>query len=655
MRRLLSAVLGLVALATFLIAPPRTAGADTGIAIDHGFINTPDAEGRTTVGTSAESADGITDVIVRLRLRGSTEPYAVIRDFERLRGTDQRGSWRSRESVVLQRGITFMDVEVVDGAGDRVVREMVDVETFPTPPNPVGGVKITDDDGRIGGVVHGRFRLAYTESANWGVARVAAMMRPAGRPEVVATVADFAVTHRADALVTWSSPTYVNLPAGDYEIDVSVWNAEGVELFHHSMRRVTTRLKTAFEGVTASLGTTDAESGNVTVRGRLVYFDLNGARLPLGGKEVTVANSASVVTDPDGRFTTTVSVAPPSSGVFTTFDADDTYGNAYAHARLDVRRLTTRLTLTAPGNKFVGDAVTFSGRLERQDAAGKWGGLGGRPIVLESFAGGNLWAGPVSVRTGPDGNFSVVVRSVRANRYRASYRPPLGDEGYRPAVGHLSYKARQRTEISGFTVAPNPVGVGGRVAVKGRVMHVGGARESVPGAQINVQFSTDGKRWSTVLTGAADHWGRFWFEPTAKRDGYWRAVYQAGVHRDHPLAVMQSSISPARYVDVRFSAKFSRFDATPEPVRRGRPLTVNGTLRLHKSGRWLNGAHAKVSIHFLAPGSSTWRRMASLTTDRYGTFKKTFKAGQDGTWVARYAGTATYIPVQSTRDHVDVR
>jgi hypothetical protein len=96
------------------------------------------------------------------------------------------------------------------------------------------------------------------------------------------------------------------------------------------------------------------------------------------------------------------------------------------------------------------------------------------------------------------------------------------------------------------------------------------------------------------------------------------------------------------------------FNAGPEPVKKGRTLTVGGTLQWHaKTWRPLKGV--KVAVYFRPSDSKTLTRMATVTSDRYGRWQKKFKAAKDGTWYATALCKDPYLPIATSGDYVDVR
>ncbi|MFF4897125.1 calcium-binding protein [Streptomyces sp. NPDC001068] len=99
-------------------------------------------------------------------------------------------------------------------------------------------------------------------------------------------------------------------------------------------------------------------------------------------------------------------------------------------------------------------------------------------------------------------------------------------------------------------------------------------------------------------------------------------------------------------------------DATPEPVRWGKLLTVRGAVQ---NADWATGAFAaagagqSAELQFRPAGCSTWSKVKSATTAAGGTLSTTVRAYADGEYRWSYAGTATTAAAVSPADYVNVR
>jgi hypothetical protein len=79
------------------------------------------------------------------------------------------------------------------------------------------------------------------------------------------------------------------------------------------------------------------------------------------------------------------------------------------------------------------------------------------------------------------------------------------------------------------------------------------------------------------------------------------------------------------------------FNASPEPVKKGKKITAAGTLKI--DGKVLS--QAAVKIYFKAAGAKTYTLKGTATTSSKGAFSKKFTATKTGTWKAVYAGSST--------------
>ncbi|WP_406158486.1 hypothetical protein [Streptomyces canus] len=98
-------------------------------------------------------------------------------------------------------------------------------------------------------------------------------------------------------------------------------------------------------------------------------------------------------------------------------------------------------------------------------------------------------------------------------------------------------------------------------------------------------------------------------------------------------------------------------DATPEPVKKGRTITVRGKLA---RANWSTGKYAgyvsqPVKLQFRKKGSSTYTTLKTVKTNSTGVLKTTTKATVDGYYRYSFAGTATTTAATAPGDFVDVR
>ncbi|MFJ3231041.1 calcium-binding protein [Streptomyces sp. NPDC086787] len=98
-------------------------------------------------------------------------------------------------------------------------------------------------------------------------------------------------------------------------------------------------------------------------------------------------------------------------------------------------------------------------------------------------------------------------------------------------------------------------------------------------------------------------------------------------------------------------------DASPEPVAKGKTLTVKGTLKRANWDNLTTGGYAgqKVRLQFRKAGTATFTTVKTVTSGTGGALKATAKATADGYWRFSYAGNGTTGAADALVDYVDVR
>ncbi|MFF3939109.1 hypothetical protein [Streptomyces phaeofaciens] len=109
-------------------------------------------------------------------------------------------------------------------------------------------------------------------------------------------------------------------------------------------------------------------------------------------------------------------------------------------------------------------------------------------------------------------------------------------------------------------------------------------------------------------------------------------------------------------VKVQRAAKLT-VDATPEPVKKGKTLTVTGKLTRANwdTNKYAGYAAQPVKLQFKKKGSSTYTTVKTIKTSSTGTLKTTVKASADGYFRYTFAGTTTTPAVTTAGDFVDVK
>ncbi|WP_406332312.1 hypothetical protein [Streptomyces sp. NBC_00203] len=98
-------------------------------------------------------------------------------------------------------------------------------------------------------------------------------------------------------------------------------------------------------------------------------------------------------------------------------------------------------------------------------------------------------------------------------------------------------------------------------------------------------------------------------------------------------------------------------NASPEPVKKGKTITVTGKL---SRANWTTGRYAGYStqpvlLQFRKKGSDTYTTLKTVTSSSTGTLTTTTTAGVDGYYRFAFAGTTTTGSKKATGDFVDVQ
>ncbi|MEH0423827.1 hypothetical protein [Streptomyces sp. B21-083] len=110
-------------------------------------------------------------------------------------------------------------------------------------------------------------------------------------------------------------------------------------------------------------------------------------------------------------------------------------------------------------------------------------------------------------------------------------------------------------------------------------------------------------------------------------------------------------------VSLRRAAKLSVADATPEPVAKGKKVTVSGKLTRANWTTKKNDAYAgsTVALQFRAQGATTFKTLKKVTTNSAGALRTTVTASTDGFFRWVYLGNTTTGTATSGQDYIDVR
>ncbi|MEU6575569.1 hypothetical protein [Streptomyces sp. NPDC046805] len=144
--------------------------------------------------------------------------------------------------------------------------------------------------------------------------------------------------------------------------------------------------------------------------------------------------------------------------------------------------------------------------------------------------------------------------------------------------------------------------------------------------------------------------------------GSWKAAgYAVAFNGEDPSDANIDNVGVA-VTDNAAAFKLQRYskltvNASPEPVKKGRTITVTGKL---SRANWDDGLYhgytkQPVKLQFRKKTSSTYTTLKTITSDSTGNLKTTTTATVDGYYRYSFAGTTTTPAVNATGDFVDVQ
>jgi hypothetical protein len=406
----------------------------------------------------------------------------------------------------------------------------------------------------------------------------------------------------------------------------------------------------SFTELSTTPSTVDIDHREVTLEGRALYqVSRETSPQPVVARTVRQypSEGSGTVTDAEGRFRIQATASP--SVTIEVLRGDSPICGYTQQTTVGVNKKATEMSasLIAPPQPIaVGTGVAVEGKILRHSD-------NGLVPADNMYVSAYLDRGSdTEVRLGgdmvqKDGTFRLTVSPPGAGKLSVRTSGNVFLDGSEVDLGFLD--VRPPSSFTYFDASPEPVaqddlvyGHGSLKATdKGKTIGLGEVRTQL-------QFSADGKTgWTSVGMGTTDRSGYLYVHAPARRDGYWRLSYDGDTTH-------MPSVSVPDYVDVKYRTSISSFNASPEPVKKGRTITVSGKLNRYV-GAWGALGGKTVYIYFRSYGSPYRYYKGVATSDRYGKWSKGFKAVQDGTWTARYKGDGTYLPADSASDYVDVR
>jgi hypothetical protein len=448
---------------------------------------------------------------------------------------------------------------------------------------------------------------------------------------------------------TWRTVTRLALAAhGWYDATLDLADADGDHPAYPAQGEVNYNDWPVFTDTRSDRATVDYERQRVTVSGTVSTFDPATGLTEPGwtAGPLYLASLQNVLTDrvPDVAADGSYSVTSKLYGTLSVGAMNGNMGTTSSpFVQVDKVYVPTRVIVEKASATVVrGDGFTLRGKAQYlSPTTNEWTGL-----VTDDPDSEIAVSGPGSFQvTAPaaDGSFSVTTPGVQTD---GEWTASIGGFGFlKQAAAGTQVHVLSRSVLSW---TDRTISGAGTVRVKGSLTAAAGPR---PQGKVQVQQSADGRTgWSTFATVTPNSTGAFDAAPTipaAKRNGYLRLYYPGSA----------DATATTRYlVPVsRTASRVTGFNASPEPVRKGRTLTVAGTLQGKQGKTWAGLAGQRVRIWFTAPGSQHPTLMGTVKTGKGGAFSTKFTALRDGTWTATWTATSQYFDTSSTGDYVDVR
>ncbi|MFE4262501.1 hypothetical protein [Streptomyces sp. NPDC056883] len=499
--------------------------------------------------------------------------------------------------------------------------------------------------------------VVHTEDWDAKVPRgLKAHVRKKGSPTRLATLTSF--TRRPDGPCAWdcgSEPPQnssfqsdpVKLPElGTYTIDLEYTGTEGEPVVHEDSGVLTYAERPVISNLKSS--PVSVEHLDTVLSGDLsLYNPLDGSSKPYAGGAFTAKRGSETTrwtADAKGHFEAKFGIAhtdflkgPDDSQVKFDLLAELNGHKDRAAVTVPVTPVDTVIELNSSTvTGAYGTGAKVSGASKWKSANGTWKLL---PTTMPISAGN--WK---SGRTDAAGRFTIVRRLTED-----------GVMNVRPASVWFDSKTPLKVDVTpgtffqDFKASAEP---GRYVYMSSWFFHGEFPEETTTSFKVDAEYSADGKtgwtsRKSFTVTIEPGSFPNYKIEATLPYTGpgYVRLRY-AGTPTIH------GSVTPAVRIEATNTA-IPEFNATPEPAKKGKPITMTGKLN-HADPTWKPFAGQSLVYYFRPAGSTSWSWMGTSKTAADGTFKQSFTATRTGSWQVRYPATSGHLNAVSRVDEVIV-
>ncbi|MCY0939572.1 hypothetical protein [Streptomyces sp. H34-S4] len=435
---------------------------------------------------------------------------------------------------------------------------------------------------------------------------------------------------------------------GEYAVDVEYTGTQGERLLHEDSATLSYQVRPVFSNLKAANGVSLAQRETVLSGDVQLYDPQDRSRKPYSGGAFTVESgkvTTPLTADAQGHFESKVAVSGAEG--WQGENGGETSVNFEAKANGIAKREPLRVPVTALEGRIELDSPTttgpyategkVSGTVTWKAADGTWKPVAAGAAIAIGYRG--------RAETDGAGRFTDSQELEKDTTWEVKETSPWVSA----KSANVKVDATGGTSFYAFKAS---VDRNKTTTVTG-LFNRGEIPAGTTSLKAEVQYSADGKTGWTTRTSVdvptrpgSNRASNFKTTLPYPGPGFVRMRY-AGTP-----AINGSESSVARAV--RTMTAIPEFNAAPEPVKKGKPITVTGKLN-HAAPTWKPFAGQTVHYYFRPTGSSAWKVMGYSKTAADGTFAKTFTATQTGSWSARYAlADATHFVAASRVDEVAV-
>jgi hypothetical protein len=329
-----------------------------------------------------------------------------------------------------------------------------------------------------------------------------------------------------------------------------------------------------------------------------------------------------------------------------------------------VKSVLSDLTLTSPAVAS-GHRVLAAGKLTVFDAKGVAVPKAGETVELYTSTNQKTWTKAGEQLTTADGSFALgfepMVRQTFVQaRIPKSCRELVCKQLYTVSESKVGTVVLELNEVrfSAFS-APGTVQVNTKATVAATVVigdDVAGWKAAA-NATVTLQKGPANGTWTDFGTAKTDRNGSVTFKPTFDADGYWRFLLPGGATslRAEKIFFVNTTMAPIpKPIPAKVKTKVA-LNAAPEPVKKGRKITVSGKVTQQSGSFWTKVTGRSVAVYFRAKGARTWTLGGWAKLDKNGRYVIRFTAKKDGSWRAVLKAGSTRYGATSPSDYVDVR